>query len=254
MNQLKVRNIVIGEGKPAVCVPVVGRTEEEIEKGFREAVSSGADLVEWRADWFDGCLDEERLTRVLACLRAGLADMPLLVTFRTMDEGGEKDITLEDYDIFIERVIDSGTADLVDVELFRGEERLGRLCGAAHEKGVCVVASSHDFKATPPVGEMIGRLCRMQELGADLLKIAVMPRDASDVLKLLEATYTMKRDHAKRPLITMAMGKTGVISRLCGEVFGSSLTFGSAGTASAPGQVEVQKLREALDIIHGNPG
>ena len=65
----------------------------------------------------------------------------------------------------------------------------------------------------------------MQELGADIPKIAVMPQCKKDVLTLLEATREMAEEHADRPIITMSMAGTGLISRLCGEVFGSATYF-----------------------------
>ena len=90
----------------------------------------------------------------------------------------------------------------------------------------------------------------MQDLGADLPKIAVMPNSAKDVLTLLCATDEMVTEHAKRPIITMSMGGTGLVSRISGETFGSALTFGAAKKASAPGQIAVQDLYEVLNLIH----
>ena len=90
----------------------------------------------------------------------------------------------------------------------------------------------------------------MQELDVDLPKIAVMPKKKEDVLTLLAATEEMNRKYADRPIITMSMAGDGVISRLCGEVFGSALTFGAAGQASAPGQIGVKELRQILTILH----
>ena len=87
-------------------------------------------------------------------------------------------------------------------------------------------------------------------MGADIPKIAVMPQTKKDVLTLLSATEEMASDYADRPIITMSMAGTGVISRLCGEVFGSSMTFGAAGKASAPGQIGAEKLHQALQIVH----
>ena len=46
-----------------------------------------------------------------------------------------------------------------------------------------------------------------------------------------------------------SMAGTGLISRLCGEVFGSALTFGAVGKASAPGQMNASDLREILTLI-----
>lgn len=92
----------------------------------------------------------------------------------------------------------------------------------------------------------------MQDMGADIPKIAVMPRSAGDVLTLLSATEEMARCYADRPIITMSMSSQGVVSRLCGEVFGSSMTFGAVGQVSAPGQIPVDQLRQVLEILHGS--
>ena len=119
-----------------------------------------------------------------------------------------------------------------------------------HGYGVKVVGSNHDFYKTPSQEEIVDRLRKMQELGADLPKIAVMPRNKRDVLTLLLATEEMSRKYADRPIITMSMAGTGVISRLCGEVFGSALTFGAAEKASAPGQMGVNELETVLRLLH----
>lgn len=252
MNKVCVRKTVIGEGMPKICAPIVGRNRQEILLQAKELLEAGADLAEWRADWFEGVKDKEQLREMLELLRGELKEMPLLVTFRTKREGGEEEISAEDYEEFLGEVLSSGQADLVDVELFMGTELLERVTQEAHEKGVKVVASSHDFEKTPNVGEMVDRLCKMQKAGADLLKLAVMPRDPGDVLTLLAATWQMRECYAKQPVITMAMGGKGVISRMAGEIFGSALTFGAVGKASAPGQVEVRELKRVLGLLHEN--
>ena len=77
-----------------------------------------------------------------------------------------------------------------------------------------------------------------------------MPQSPDDVLTLLGATQEMVRRWADRPVITMSMAPLGTVSRLCGEVFGSAMTFGTAGQASAPGQIPAEELRQVLDILH----
>ena len=250
MNIVRVRGLALGEGIPKICVPITGRTREEILLRTEELKATSPDLAEWRADWYEDVQEEERLLEILSVLRETLGELPLLVTFRTRQEGGEQEISAEAYEQFLRRVLASGKADLIDAELFMGEKLLEQTAAEAHEKGVYVVASSHDFQKTPEKAELIRRLCRMQELGADLLKIAVMPQSTEDVLTLLSATLEMKEKHARQPVITMSMGGIGVLSRLSGEIFGSALTFGSAGQASAPGQVEVPKLKQVLQVLH----
>lgn len=250
MNIVKIRGMAIGEGRPKICVPVTGRTREEIALRLEELLRAGADLAEWRADWYGEVFERAKLLEILDFLCGELKGLPLLVTFRTREEGGNQEISQETYREFLDTVAASGRADLIDVELFRGEELLKEVCLKAHKTGVAVVASSHDFAGTPDKGEIIRRLCRMQECGADLLKLAAMPQNAEDVLILLSATWEMKEKYARQPLITMSMGGTGIVSRLSGEIFGSALTFGSAGVASAPGQIGVSELRNVLDLLH----
>ncbi len=108
--------------------------------------------------------------------------------------------------------------------------------------------SNHDFHKTPSDEEMIDRLEKMESFDADICKIAVMPQNKNDVVRLLNVTYTMSRKLSK-PLITMSMGTIGVISRICGETFGSSLTFASKGKASAPGQISVNDMNLILEAI-----
>ena len=95
------------------------------------------------------------------------------------------------------------------------------------------------------------RLTKMQNLGADIAKIAVMPKKKEDVKKLLDATWEMQIFHDETPVVTMSMGDMGVISRVCGEFYGSSVTFGCIGQASAPGQLEVGILRQMLHRFAG---
>lgn len=252
INKVQIRNVVIGEGMPKICAPIVGRTREEILLQAKELKAAGPDLAEWRADWFEKAGEKEELREMLELLRGELGELPLLVTFRTGQEGGEQEISLEEYEEFLSEVLASGQADLIDVELFMGEEFLSEIVEKVHREGIKVIASNHDFEKTPNTGEIVDRLCRMQKAGADLLKLAAMPRDPGDVLTLLAATWQMKECYARQPVITMAMGGRGIISRMAGEVFGSALTFGAVGKASAPGQVKVEELKAVLDLLHKN--
>ena len=250
MNPVIIRGTAIGEGIPKICVPIVEKTRAEIIKAAEEIKTLPADLVEWRADWFEQVFEAEVVFDVLQELRRILGELPLLFTFRTKKEGGEKEIDEKYYRTLNQLVVESGLADLIDVEVFIGDDIVNDLVRTAHENGVKVIGSNHDFEKTPEKDEIIRRLCRMQEMEVDLPKIAVMPREKEDVLTLLAATEEMNRKYADRPIITMSMAGDGVISRLCGEVFGSALTFGAAGQASAPGQIGVKELRQILTVLH----
>ncbi len=252
MKPVKIRDLEIGSGIPKICVPITGTTEEEIQKAAEAAVGSPADVVEWRADWYEDIFDIGKTEETLKKVRDILGEAPLLFTFRTAQEGGEKSIAPDEYVKLNQRASRTGLIDLVDAEMSAGDSEVKSIINTAREYGVKVIVSYHDFHKTPEKDEIVSRLCRMQELGADILKIAVMPQSRKDVLALLEATEEMTAEHADRPVITMSMSGQGVISRLCGEVFGSALTFGTAGKASAPGQMEAEELRTMLKLLHKN--
>ena len=243
MNTVKVRNIEIGAGIPKICVPIVGVTREEILAAAETIKSTKADVVEWRVDWYEDIFDFAKTEETMKALREVLGETPILFTFRTSKEGGEKSIETETYVELNQNAAKTGLVDLVDVEAFTGDE-------TAHANGVKVIASNHDFHKTPAKDEIVSRLRKMQELGADIPKIAVMPQNKKDVLTLLSATEEMASEYADRPIITMSMSGTGVISRLCGEVFGSALTFGAVGKVSAPGQMGIEDLTTVLGLLH----
>ena len=250
MNPVKIRNVEIGTGIPKICIPIAAAGREEIFQSAEHIRQLKADIVEWRGDWYEDIFCPGYMEKILLRLREILGDIPLLFTFRTLEEGGEKAIRTDEYVEMNRKAVSSDCIDLIDVELFRGDETVRQVREAAAEHGVYVIASNHDFQATPSKKEIISRLRKMQELGADILKIAVMPQERKDVLTLLEATEEMASEYAQCPLITMSMSGTGVVSRICGEIFGSAVTFGTAGRASAPGQVDADRLRESLLLLH----
>ncbi|MEX2940162.1 type I 3-dehydroquinate dehydratase [Serratia fonticola] len=250
MKTITVKNIVFGEGAPKIIVSLMGKDIPAVVAEAQDYRHADFDILEWRVDHF---ADVATLSNVLAAARQIkeiIADKPLLFTFRSAQEGGEQALPPQAYIALNLAAVDSGLVDMIDLELFTGDELVKEAVAHAHAKNVLVIMSNHDFHKTPPQEEIVKRLCKMQELGADIPKIALMPQKKSDVLTLLAATLEMHEKHANGPIITMSMAKTGIVSRLAGETFGSAATFGAVKKASAPGQISVTDLRTILTILH----
>lgn len=245
---VQIRDMVIGEGMTKTCAPITGVTEKEILDQAWQICQARVDIIEWRCDWFENVEDLASVKNVLCKLRALLGERTLLVTFRTKQEGGNLKVAKEVYRDINRTAIESGCADLVDVEIMMDKAVVKEVIACAHKHGVYVVASNHDFDKTPKNQTLLERMKMMDEAGADILKAAVMPNDAADVVRLLDVTEKAKQ--FGKPVITMSMAGKGLVSRLSGEVFGSAVTFGCVGRPSAPGQIEVSKLREILELIH----
>lgn len=247
MHAVKVRNLIIKEGMPALCVPLCAATPDALRNEAGKAAVS-ADMLEWRMDHYEEA-SADALGKGALVIRETIGELPLLATFRTAEEGGCRSISSSDYHALYAALIERKACDLIDLELTQEEPVIRALIAMAHDAGIKVVISSHDFAKTPSLEAMTGRLRRMQQLGADIAKLAVMPQDELDVLRLLEASVRAHRC-LDVPLITMAMGALGTISRLGGETFHSAVTFASMGKGSAPGQLEAVPARAALQLLY----
>ena len=149
MNRVRVRKIVIGEGKPKIVVPIVAKTEVEMEEQLQKIIQEKADIFEWRSDWFDGIFDWERVEKALKILRRYAEETPILFTFRTAEEGGERKISQEMYRELNICVGKTQLADMIDVEGF-ALENADKLIKELQELGAKVIVSTTILK----------RLCR----------------------------------------------------------------------------------------------
>lgn len=249
MTTVKVRNIVLGEGLPKIAVPNVGVTEEEILASAKEIAAAKPDIMEWRIDYYEaGIKDNEKLIATAKALRDVVGELPILVTFRTKNEGGVLELGEDEYLDLVATVVTNRLGDAVDIELFHDEERVKDLVKQAHNYNVVVIMSNHDFEKVPAKDVIEFRLKKMAELGADVPKLACMPHSADDVLTLLSATNNARKA-LSTPIITMAMADLGKVSRIAGQVFGSCLSFGAVGKTSAPGQLSIEDLRNAENYL-----
>lgn len=248
MKVCTVRGIHIGEGKPKVCLPIVGKNEKEIIQQFQSFQGLPYDVIELRIDFYQDIRNSSRLKSVLQKLRS-MIDLPILLTYRSSREGGQMQLSDEEYQTFVKQACESQCIDLIDIELMSGNTLVFQLVEIAHQNDIKVVMSNHDFDKTPCFSDMMNRLEQMEILGADICKLAVMPITYKDVITLLNMTLEMSHK-LERPIVTMAMGKIGVISRITGELTGSSMTFASAGKISAPGQMNVIDMQVLLEAIH----
>lgn len=240
-----VRGARFAASSPVVIVPLTGSDADAVLAEAEAALAAGADCLEWRVDHLAAWHDPVVVGDVLARLRAAAGDRPVLATLRTDAEGGEASVPEDAYAEHIAHLAASG-ADLVDVECDRPGAPAAIV--AAHAHGARVVGSRHHFDTTPPEDDLVASLALAEAQGADICKVAVMPDDDLDVVTLLRATA---RRHAggRTPLLTIAMGRRGVVSRVVGPAFGSCATFATVGRASAPGQAPILDIRAGLDAL-----
>lgn len=239
--------------RPEICIPITDVTRDGIIGRARSFAGLNADLVEWRLDFFAGY--EREVVSVAEELRRILEGKKLIVTLRTVQEGGEENGSRFDYRALLTELAASGVPHFVDVEIRRGRETMEEIRSAAQKAGTKVIGSCHDFEKTPSGEQIISVLTEAKELGAHIGKFACMPSEEEeqgrrDVETLLAATEQMKMAYPEFPLITMSMGEMGKDSRRYGGLYGSEVSFACVGTASAPGQMELGELNGVFDRIY----
>ncbi|WP_319522169.1 type I 3-dehydroquinate dehydratase [uncultured Desulfosarcina sp.] len=248
--QIKVRNAVIGGPKPLACIPVVASDTKVLLEQAEILKPLSPDIVEWRVDGYHGVENPANCLAALDSLRTAIGDIPLIFTCRIEAEGGMQPMSRETRLAVIEAAIRSGKIDIVDIELMNGEDFIGTVRTAAQEHGVRLILSYHDFKKTPAEDLILAKLEQAQTLGADIAKVATMPTNMADVLTLLQATLKARTEILTIPIVTMAMAKEGVVTRMAGGLFGADITFAIGQASSAPGQIPIGELRQAMSLLY----
>ncbi len=247
--QVIIRDKVLGGPAPLTCLPLVAADQPSLLEQARQVLPFQPDTLEWRVDKFDAVRDTQVVTRALDALRETIGNLPLIFTCRIIDEGGFQEISPHDRLRVNAAAIASGQVDLVDTELSNGEAMIAKIRQACLRTNTRLILSYHNFEKTPEEDFITDRLCAAQKLGGDVAKAAVMPKNYRDVLCLLSATYTARTELLEIPIITMAMGTEGAITRIAGGLFGSDLTFAIGKAGSAPGQIPIADLRKAWSVL-----
>ena len=248
--KVTVNNKVLGGPIPLICLPLVAKDRSALLQQTAELTQLNPDLIEWRIDGYDQVTDIGACIEALQALKAAMESIPLIFTCRIHAEGGFKKISQETRLELITTAVASGSVEIVDVEISNEPSFIEKVKKTTQTGKTKLIISYHNFNETPDETFIYDTLVRAQELGADIVKLAVMPKDYADVLTLLGATLKARTGAVKVPIVTMSMGPKGGVTRVAGGLFGSDLTFAVGKEASAPGQIPISGLRQAMKVLY----
>ena len=211
----------------------------------RLAQQQGAGAAELRADLL---ADPAQVRAALTAVRAA-SNLPLLLTYRSATEGGKGAGHGQGYEDYLASLLQLRPAvAAVDIEMACPASKA--LVAEAKAGGYDVVGSCHDFTATPSAAQITQKLAQITAAGADITKVAYMPRTAQDVAALRHAAHDFAGAYPHQPLIAISMGQLGAPSR---TDLVNCLTFATIadGAASAPGQATIAYVRAWLENTPG---
>ncbi|MBM7617167.1 3-dehydroquinate dehydratase-1 [Weissella uvarum] len=233
MERLKLGSAEASPDRPLIAVPLMATDEAHLQAQLPQFNAAQADVVEWRIDYWD---DLHQLKHQLQTLLQRF-EKPVILTYRSQAEGGIGTQVAWVYQTLYPLAIQSGVAAL-DVEA-RFDDYAPKLIALVQKRDTQVILSKHLWRITDK--DFATELVTLAQSEADILKLAIQPRQAEDVVALLTATQSVSQT-VTQPLITMAMGQIGQMSRRVGYRYGSQLTFASLTDESAPGQLALDDL------------
>lgn len=233
--------LVKGQTKTAISICPTNLTECHAILAQVTDKLAAIDLIEWRLDYWQVPRDLLTAAQLIQQIKR-----PLILTIRTVHDGGQFSGTLLQYQNRYQQLINAHVGQLLDLEWQLPSDTRQLLGQQAQQAGYQIILSQHDFIATPPTRQLQTQLATMAlEPYVDILKLATMANCVADTTRLLAVTQDFTQQ-SSMPLISMAMSELGQASRLFGGQFGSCLTFGYLQTPSAPGQLPIELLKNLI--------
>ena len=197
-----------------------------------------ADIIEWRADF----LPKEEILKVAPAVFEKFVGRELIFTLRTTSEGGNIDLSDQEYVALIKEVAALYHPDFIDFEYYSHKAVFEEMLDFPN-----LVLSYHNFEETPE--NFLEIMSELTTLSPAVVKMAVIPETEQDVLDVMNYTRGFKTLNTGQAYATMSMGDLGILSRLAGRITGSCWTFASLDEASAPGQIPLATLKKFLEVL-----
>lgn len=247
--------LVIFDKTPCVVVPLVGTTEQQIIDEANQAVADGGDVLEWRIDPLLAQHENLSIASLARSVVSGLlsgTSLPILLTIRSTEQGGQVSLTRGRYRLLMAEIMDVLMQLQVDpgrigLDLEAQLDTTPALISEARDRGYSTVLSAHDPQETPAEEVMILQFEEMVELGADVVKYVVSARTDDDVERLYTVLDVIRT--WDKPFVSYAQSPVGRRSRAGSIRHGASGAYVAAGHPSHPRLITAAQLRD--EIAHG---
>ncbi|MFX1296109.1 MAG: type I 3-dehydroquinate dehydratase [Promethearchaeota archaeon] len=242
-----------------VAIPIKSGNLEENKEIIGKVLESKPDLIEFRFDYID---DISQLTPDFFknLLNLISSDILSIFTFRDPAEGGQCVLNEAEHLTIIKLLIEA-QPEYLDIEMNTEIEKLREIINFANENKVKLIFSYHDFEKTPSfeVASNIFESFKDKLLGNHLIdflmfkeiiyKLIFAAQSFEDNFIPIKLCKVISEKEKEQGIISFCMGELGIFSRITCVKFGSFLTYGSLEDKTAPGQLNIKKIRELHQLL-----
>lgn len=242
-----------------ICIPIPIRNPsiQVVQPIIERVLKTNANLIELRFDYITDfkSISMEFLTSLSKIISP---QSSIIFTFRDPSEGGHVQIQQEDrFNIF--KMFINAKPDYIDIEMALDNKIMDELINLAQQNRVNLIFSYHDFSRTFSFEEARNHILNfesrlVQELHIDqklfeklIYKIIFTASKFEDNLTPLKLCKEISS--AKKKIISFCMGELGILSRIICIFTGSFLTYAYLEEKTAPGQIEINKMKELYSYI-----
>lgn len=221
------------------CLPIIKNSEKEI----LETIHINMNDYHYFEVWIDyiNDLDDEFIGKVKELLNERL-----IIVFRRQN--------LETIRLELDKrlkIIDmvGKSQSLIDLDVLVQKDELDYIRN--HKLEIKTIVSYHNYQMTPEDNKLREIIDIMDEYRPTVYKIATMCTNERDALRLLQLLLELKKRNLK--YILLGMGKSGVITRIFGTLWGNEMIFAPRVSIeqSAPGQLTRDQLENIFKELKG---
>lgn len=235
----------MGGGNFSICAIIRGQNIEEINEEIDTILDQGPDMIEWRSDYYNFS-DVNSKCEIINLFNDKIPDLPIMYTPYF------EDIKKEERELHIQGLLDfinKTKVDMINLNFFDIDDIASHLIDEINNKDMYAILTKRYLNNTPSIDEMMGVLLKMKYLGADVVQLVTKPKDYNDVLSLFRVTNEFNNQENTLPLITTSLTNIGLISRIVGFPFGSTLAYAYTNAPTIDGQIKIKELKEIYKIL-----
>lgn len=239
-----VKGKLIDKSNPMICVPIRKTTRDEILDSALKIAHAGVPMVEWRADYYEGLMDNEAFMSTLSSLKGIFSNTIFLLTIRSSKEGGAIDIGEAGMNILLDKVSRGRYVDIIDLEYFYYKDP-DALIRKIQATGTSVILSHHDFIGGYTMEEIENKLVQMESADPDIVKLALSPQTEEE-LGMVKRITSKRASKSTTPYIVVAMGEIGQDSRINPSEYGGCISFAAFDGDEEFGQLSYSQLLDCF--------